>query len=233
MSQAPSTLSSPQPGPFQQGLRSFKQNIYPALVFQAFAITLYLLYRFHTPTQQLLAHVSELKAQAGILFPAVSTALFGGILPFLVQRARPAHRHTVPWSALLFFALFWAYKGIEVDLLYRGQAYLFGNNAQVTTILKKLALDMGLYVPFWTIPTVLLAYQWKDRGYDTRATLASINWRWYRDEVIPLIVFNCAVWIPAVAVIYALDQPLQLPMQNLVQCFWSIMLIFLTRPSDA
>jgi hypothetical protein len=36
------------------------------------------------------------------------------------------------------------------------------------------------------------------------------------------LIANMAVWVPAVAVIYALPTPLQLPMQNMVLCFYTL-----------
>jgi hypothetical protein len=42
-----------------------------------------------------------------------------------------------------------------------------------------------------------------------------------------------AVWIPAVAIIYCLPPPLQIPLFNLVLCFWVLVLSFISRrPAD-
>jgi hypothetical protein len=54
--------------------------------------------------------------------------------------------------------------------------------------------------------------------------------RWYRRRVLPVMVSNWGVWIPAVSIIYMLPPALQLPLQNLVLCLWALMLIFLTSP---
>ena len=53
--------------------------------------------------------------------------------------------------------------------------------------------------------------------------------RWYLRDVVPVMVSNWAVWLPAVFVIYVLPTPLQLPMQNVVLCFWSLVLVFQVR----
>jgi hypothetical protein len=42
-----------------------------------------------------------------------------------------------------------------------------------------------------------------------------------------------AVWIPAVTIIYCLPAPLQIPLFNLVLCFWVLVLSFISkRPAD-
>jgi hypothetical protein len=43
-----------------------------------------------------------------------------------------------------------------------------------------------------------------------------------------MLLANWGVWIPTVAAIYALPVGLQLPMQNLALCLWSLMLAFMT-----
>jgi hypothetical protein len=42
-----------------------------------------------------------------------------------------------------------------------------------------------------------------------------------------------AVWIPAVTIIYCLPAPLQIPLFNLVLCFWVLVLSFISkRPAE-
>jgi FtsH-binding integral membrane protein len=48
-----------------------------------------------------------------------------------------------------------------------------------------------------------------------------------------LLVATWGVWVPAVAVIYLLPTALQLPLQNVVLCFFTLLVIFMTRrPAD-
>jgi hypothetical protein len=43
------------------------------------------------------------------------------------------------------------------------------------------------------------------------------------------MIANFAVWVPAVAIIYALPTALQLPLQNLVLLFFTLLLAHLNR----
>jgi hypothetical protein len=48
--------------------------------------------------------------------------------------------------------------------------------------------------------------------------------QWYRRKVLPVLISNLGVWVPTVCIIYALPTALQLPLQNLVLCFFTLLL---------
>ena len=52
---------------------------------------------------------------------------------------------------------------------------------------------------------------------------------WYATRCLPLLMANLGVWVPAVAVIYALPLALQLPVMNLVLCLFVLFVMILTR----
>ena len=224
------------PPPWRLGLRAARANLVPGAVLSAFAVGLLLAYWNLPAVEAVLQRVGEWKLRGGYGFSAVSTALFGALLPGLVQRLRPRLRHTMTGRHLTFLALFWAYKGVEVDLLYRLQAQWFGHGRDAGTIALKVLIDQGIYVPLIAVPTTALAYAFKDADLSWAATLAPIRrqgvGRWVHTVALPLLLSNWGVWIPAVVVVYCLPLPLQLPMQNLVLCFWSLLLILQVRRED-
>jgi hypothetical protein len=44
-----------------------------------------------------------------------------------------------------------------------------------------------------------------------------------------MLLSSLGVWLPAVAIIYTLPTPLQLPLQNVVLCFFTLLLAHLAR----
>jgi hypothetical protein len=48
------------------------------------------------------------------------------------------------------------------------------------------------------------------------------------DEWITVLFSTWVVWIPAVSIVYSLPSALQLPIFNLVLCFWCLLLTFVT-----
>lgn len=212
----------------------------PGAVLSAFAVGLLLAYWYVPAVNAALTRLGEFKLAAGWAFVVVSTAVFGGLIPGLVQRARPRLRHTMPWKFLWFTVVFWAYKGLEVDLLYRLQAVWFGHGTDPTTIAKKIFIDMGVYCPVWAVPSTVLAYAWGETVFSKNGSAAQalapirqLGFRgWFGRDIVPVMISNWAVWVPAVCVIYCLPLALQLPVQNLVLCFWSLLLVLQVGRDD-
>ena len=55
-----------------------------------------------------------------------------------------------------------------------------------------------------------------------------MGWR-----VVTVLISTWAVWIPMVSIIYAVPSNLQIPLFNIVLCFWSLMLGSLTKEKKA
>lgn len=217
--------------PLRLGLQAAKANALPGLVLVATAVAILIAYHFLPPVTALLDRLADWKLRFGFGYSIISTALFGGVLPILVLQLRPTERHRQALRHLPFFAVFWATKGIEVDALYRLQAAMFGEAANVGTILPKVLTDQFIYVPLWAVPSTVLAYLWRDCGYRLPALRRHLTGRWYQVRVIPMLLSNWGVWVPTVAVIYCLKLPLQLPVQNLILCLWAMLVMFLTDES--
>ena len=215
--------------PWHAGWESARLLVWPGLVLQAMALALVLAYYFLPATHDFFARIAAWREAGGFFFSALSTSLCGGALPFLYLRARPTSRATHPWSQLTFFTLFWAWKGIEVDLLYRGLGWLFGREAVFLTVAAKVLVDQLVYNPFYATPFSSLFYSWKDAGFRWAPVAADVSaGRWYQRRVIPPQLAVWCVWGPAVCCIYALPPVLQIPLFNVVLCFWSLLFASIT-----
>ncbi len=215
--------------PWQRGLQAAKANAGPGLTLQALAVAIVVAFYTVEPFAHMLGHVADAKQRYGFAFSMISTAVFAAVVPTLVQQCRPAWRHLAPMRHLPFLLAFWAVKGAEVDLLYRLQALMFGHTAEPNVIIPKVLFDQFVYCPLIAVPGMVLVYLFKDSGYSFRRTRARLGPRWYRRRGLPLMIANWGVWIPTVICIYALPTPLQLPIQNLVLCLWSLMLLLMTH----
>ena len=223
-------------GPWRAGLRAARANLVPGLALSGFAAGLVLAYAALPPVHDALDQVGEWKLAGGFLFSIVSTGLFGGTLPWIISRLRPARPGMgitrPPLAHGLFLTALWAYKGIEVDGFYRFQSWLWGDATGPAVIVGKVLLDLGVWCVIWAVPTTALAYAFMDNGF-TRAGLR--RWMtpgWFPRKVVPIVVSNFFVWAPACAAIYCLPFALQVPVQNLVLCFWSLILILQIKAPD-
>jgi hypothetical protein len=215
--------------PWQAGWHGVQTLFLPGLVLQAAALGLVLAY-YHLPAAQgLFEQLAAWRTTGGYWFSAGSTALCGGVLPFLYLRARPATRAANPWPLLIFFTLFWAVKGVETDLWYRVLAAVFGNDNRVGTIVCKVACDQFGWNALYAAPFGNLCFAWKDAGFRWSPVAADLRaGRWYYRRVLPVLLGVWAVWIPVVSCVYALPAPLQIPLFNIVLCFWSLLFVNIT-----
>ncbi len=222
--------------PWKSGVEAAWANRWPGLALAVFALGMVGSYHFIDSVRAAFDRITVLRETVGWSYALFSTVIFGALIPWIVQRLRPSALYPVPWSHLFFLSLFWAWKGVEVDLFYQFQAWLFGHGHDIATVVKKIAFDMLVYVPLVAAPTTAWAYGWKDshlteKGYVRRNTgKLRLSFRhWYAYKVLPVLISNIAVWTPAVAAIYMLPLALQLPMQNLVLCFWSLLVMWQVR----
>ena len=114
------------------------------------------------------------------------------------------------------------------DIFYRFQARIFGDSAQISSILPKVALDMLFYTPIVILPLVVWVFAFKDCDFQIAATRQLLGKNWIQERVLPIYGVNLLVWTPAVFIIYALPLALQFPIQAIVACLWGLILVVLT-----
>lgn len=213
---------------WKESLRAIRQNFLPGIVLWALAALVVGAYYWVPATQPGFAAVAGWKAQGGFWYSATATALFGGLIPFLVMAMLPRTRATMTRWDLVFLVAFWGYRGCEVDVFYRLQALMFGNSATLSSVVPKVLFDMFVYNVVWACATQLLAYHWKTEGF-RRSAFQNFDWkRFVRWRVPVALVSTWVVWIPVVSLVYSLPADLQIPLFNLASCFWSLVMATIT-----
>jgi hypothetical protein len=215
---------------WRRGLAGARANLIPGLVLQTFALALVLGYYFAPGVADTLRHLEEFKTRVGIPYSIVSTALFGGLIPWIYLKANPATQLRYTVAQGLALVAFWGYKGVEMHFLYGGMAELFGHDNAVGTVVKKVLVDQFVYCPLLAVPGMWLAYTWVEGDFAIRPIVASIRQsEWFMRELLPVLVANFGVWMPTVSIIYTLPTVLQLPLENLVLCFFTLMLAHISQ----
>jgi hypothetical protein len=216
-------LIAPRPSPWSEAIAAARANLVPGLALQAFALALVLAYYFDASTHAALDGLADFKARWGYAYSAAATAFCGGLIPFCYMRADRRTRGLNPWSHFPFHLGFWAYKGMEVDMFYRFQGWLFGNEATLPAIVKKVMLDEFGYTVFWAMPTAILLFHWKDHGYSF-AHIRRLDVIAFWKAALPKAIIGAwGVWFPAVCIIYSLPASLQVPLFNIVLCFYALL----------
>ena len=209
--------------PWRIGLESARANLVPGLVLQCSAAILVLAYYFVPAFAQALAPVAAWQLREGALAAFLSRMFFCGILPgvflLLVPSLRPRH----PWATTACNCLWWGAMGLAVNWLYLAQARWFGDGFDFRTLLYKTLVDQFVYTLFFAAPLNTVYNFWLGRDLSFAATARAWPVHWLPSLLLPNLLSNWALWIPALFAIYALPEPLQIHLSGLVGCFWSLM----------
>jgi len=206
-----------------------KQNMIPGLFLQFLAIVLLVTYYNIDTVKSFWDKIAMIKSENDYLFSALSTSFFGGLLPLLIMRFRGAKFKIGFGNELVFMLLFWAYKGMEVNLLYQYQSVWYGSGNDAITLVKKVCTDMFIYNPFWAVPTQVLPYLWKDKRFSFAKTYEAIDKKLFTLQMPSILFATWIVWIPTVTIVYSFPSALQIPLFNIVLCFWVLILSFLSK----
>jgi len=214
--------------PLAAGTAAIRRFWRPFLLIQVAAALLALAYRSSAGVRAASAVLAGWKAAGGLPFAAASCAVAGGILPEIAKLLADRRRNALRGrgGAIAFNLAFFAVNGVVIDLLYRGEALLFGSDASVRTVVEKVAFDQFVFTPTWLIVIVLL-YQWRQRGYSWAATRPLLRPGFYQARVLPLLLPNFLFWIPMVSIIYALPVALQFLLFVPALAAWSLIMVFI------
>lgn len=215
--------------PWRAGLRAARANLVPGLIVQATMVALLVAYHLVPVVREFLEQQAEVKGRWGYGYSALSGVVAGGVLPellrvFVFQKGKPSRANLREFA---FAAPFWAFMGMAADLLYRWQAVWFGDEATPASVVPQVLVDQFLYNPLFAAPVTVWAYAWKNSGCRWRGRWFTPGY--YRDHIVPTLVANWGVWIPLVTVLYALPEPVQIPMFALALALWVMIYGWMAR----
>jgi hypothetical protein len=201
------------------------------VLIQAAAVLLVVAYHLSTGFRAACSTLAALKVRGGLPAAAVTAAVAGGILPELAKliadRRRGIANLRGRGSEILFNIAFFAFNGMVIDLLYRGEARLFGMDGGLVTVAKKTAFDQFVFNPVW-LPLIIGLYLWRNNKFSLAATFNDLSaGRFYRTRVVPLLLPAWCFWIPMVSIIYALPVPLQFLLFVPALGAWSLIMVFI------
>jgi membrane-bound metal-dependent hydrolase YbcI (DUF457 family) len=213
---------------------ALKQNLLPGIVLQLFAVTFLLVYFLVPESRPVFVWFGNQKEHYGFAYSFFATAFFGGLVPFLylLKTKQISSNHNVI-ALLCFYIIFWGIKGMEVDFFYRLQGEWFGYGNDISTIVTKVAIDQFIYSALWAAPSITLAYLWVEHNYRIDQWRRALNKEFFCITIPTVIFSNWLVWIPAVSIVYAMPNELQIPLFNLVLCFWVLLLAVLNKKKVA
>lgn len=213
--------------PFQIGLRSARALLLPAVVLLGAGTALVISYYNSSSVHDALSRVAALKSEWGYLYSLLSAMTLAGFLPWVFRMLIPSLRPKKPLPELLFGLGWWGFMGLTVDVFYRTLSWAFDGSGMpvVAIVVCKVFADMFGFTLFFAAPANALSHLWKDAGFDFGALRRAMGPGWYRRLVLPNLVPNWMLWFPGVTLVYSMPGDLQVPMANLIGCFWSLLCI--------
>src|SRR4029079_18831361 len=131
---------------------AFRQNWLPCVLLNAVAVSLVVSYYRWPALAGMWQAIGAFKIQWSFVFSCVSTMFAAAVMPFFVQWAMGVLRSEGRWRKLALRMLFWGYRGMEIDLFYRVQGWLFGNGKDAVTLTKKVLGDQFDMTPLCVRP---------------------------------------------------------------------------------
>lgn len=213
------------------GLAGMRANLVPGILLWMVGSALVLTYFLVPAAQPVYAAVEAQQNAWGVWFAAASSALCGALLPWCFLLALGRLRSGERARQLGFLLVFWIYRGVEVFFLYGFLGWLYGEARDPHTgavdagvVLKKMATDMLLYCALWSVPTTTLAYRWwEDCGGSWRRFRETFARDLFTVRMPALVLAAWMVWTPTVCLVYSLPSGLQVPIFNVVLCFWVLL----------
>ena len=204
-------------------LAGFRVNLLSGLFLWILGMTVVLTHYSLDSTRFFFDRVMQIKQEYGYLYSFLATGFFGGFIPFLYLWRSGRIPKGMVRAYGMFFPLYWAARGTEVDAFYRLQGLLFGNEPDLATIATKVFMDQFVYCIFWAAPVTAVFYGWKDCGFSWRRFRKATSRQSFLFEVARLLLSTWLVWIPATAIIYSLPPALQVPLFSLTLCFFVLL----------
>lgn len=208
---------------WRAALTALKANLIPGLLLQALMAGMALAYLFHQPSRAAFEDLAILRSRWGLLFSFIGTSLASSIFPEVLRLLLPKSYQKSPQgiaARLLFGIPFWGLIGMQVDLFYRLQYFLFGPSDTLPVIAKKVLVDAFIYCPLLAIPQAVCVFLWRDHGFNFRGFHGHRPVHFYALRIFPVLMANWMVWIPLIAIIYSLPPALGIPFFIVAQSFW-------------
>ncbi|MEX0746027.1 MAG: hypothetical protein WD118_10545, partial [Phycisphaeraceae bacterium] len=188
MNDATPTTVVPAPHPLALGLAAARANMVPAVLLWAVGLAIVGAYYLWPAARPAFDQVVAWKQSLGLFYAMITTAFFAGVVPFLMQALQRGGVKRWSPGYLGYLLAFWAVKGVEVDLLYAGQAWLFGEGRDVGTLVTKTCFDQFVYVSLWGGPTMVMGLLLAHSGFSFRRMRHHLRPGWYRRLVLPVVI---------------------------------------------
>ena len=220
------------PSSVRIGWESAKANAVPAFVLWMFAFCLVLVYYFIPDVSVLFERVRGWQEAFGWRAVVVSRILFNGLIPGVFLLAVKEIRPRRPYATIFTQAAFGCVFGLFCDAFFRLQSAWFGTGTEVSTLVLKTLVDQFVWTVLIIAPVNAVFFFWASRDFSFRRARREWPKQGFVSElVLPNLIPNWFVGIPAIFATYAFPLDLQIHINGFVSAFWMLMCLQIGRRS--
>jgi len=150
--------------------------------------------------------IAQVKSNWGLIFAATTMPVACGIVPELLKYALGIDRKLdAPRFKKIAFAMaVFSLGGMYVDTFYNWLNSALGDSREVFVVASKVAIDQFVYSPTIGAGWIVLAFTFREVGFNVRALMNRVGLRWYMTDVMPTLMLVWAYWIPMTSLMYTL-----------------------------
>lgn len=221
-------------GALKIGLSSARANAVPTCLLWAFAALLVTAYYSVPAATEMFETVRLWQEKEGAFAVLASRVVFNGVLPgvFLlsVKSIRPKH----PFSVVFAQAMFGCLMGLACDMYFRLQCVWFGTGTDFSVLALKTLTDQFIWTVAVIAPVNAVFFFWLGRDFSlSRFRRDWPSGRFLKALLLPNLVANWIVGIPAIFATYAFPVDLQIHVNGLVSAFWMLMCLQIGKRSGS
>jgi len=210
--------------PIKIGWGAAKANVVPMFVLWSFALILVLSYYFIPTVSACLGTVRTWQETLGWKSVVASRILFNGLVPGVFLLGVKAIRPRRPFATIFAQTVFGCVFGLFCDAFFRLQSVWFGSGTEISTLVLKTVVDQFVWTVLVISPANAVFFFWVAREF----SLNRVRQEWPRHGVIaelvlPNLIPNWFVGIPAIFATYAFPLDLQIHVNGLVSAFWMLL----------
>lgn len=216
-------------GAVRIGFSSAKANLVPMVVLWGFVLTLVLSY-YHVPyVARLLEPIGRWQFEYGWRSAFLNRSVFCVVLPGLFVLPMKSLRPTRPVAVLLGQAAWAGICGVVTDWMFSLNEVWFGAGTDLLTLVRKTIVVQFAWTPVFFIPVGAVVYFWL--GHDLSYEKTRDEWpqHFFRCEIVPNLLVNWAVWIPATLLINLFPTVLQIQLSGFIGVVHSLMMLKIGR----
>ncbi|GAB1227029.1 hypothetical protein ENUP19_0317G0034 [Entamoeba nuttalli] len=153
-----------------------------------------------------------------------------GIIPWIIAIIQKSIKQESIKNIGIYMFIAYGIVGVQSDIFYKLQSYLFGNEG-ILQVIYKMLFDQFI----WTLFYMSHVNYWINWIYNNDLQLprcsSSLIKQYFTHDWIIGLIGGYVIWIPSCAIIYSMNPALQLIMMNLIGVFFVLVMATITKKS--